>query len=163
MYLGDLLILDYSPNSKTFTCPVSSWFLRPCYSWTFPDSLYFVLCRHQTSRDNSPERFVSQQTLHRRLMAIKDTGILSLLHMGWGRGDGQKGRDTKITQGYCTTSCPRPVPAVRWTPARHLLEMCIYCGGQRGRNLDSAVLWGKKKKLLPFCYIIRHQNTEKQP
>ena len=47
----------------------------------FANVVLLLLCLHQTSRDSSLERLISQQTLSHRLMAIKGIGILSPLEI----------------------------------------------------------------------------------
>lgn len=112
MCLGDFLILDYSPNSKECTCS-----LFPIFK-TCLDSLNFICSLHQTSRDNrlSANSFLSADG--------KGNGILSPVHVGWGRGDEENRKDYGGLLLNLSV-LDHPWRSVRLTRARYLLELHI--------------------------------------
>ena len=90
-----ILVLELS-QEKMSVCPFAppsvateqfNNFWTSCYKAYFLNFFFFanvvllLLCLHQTSRDSSLERLISQQTLSHRLMAIKGIGILSPLEI----------------------------------------------------------------------------------
>lgn len=99
MYLGDPLILDYYLNSKKFTC---SLFLSPPLIFktvlflSLPLQLVFCSLSSPDKQGQLSRETVSRQTLYPRMVTIKDIGILSPGHVEWGRGDSERGKDTRL-------------------------------------------------------------------